>query len=61
MYTQIKGPHGPNSLSNVIHWSVMDLGWMVFKGRIVQDYKEPKIEIYKLIWDLVFKCNGSGR
>jgi hypothetical protein len=26
----------------------------------VQEFKEPKIEIYKPIWDLVFKCNDSG-
>jgi hypothetical protein len=26
----------------------------------VQDCKEPKVEMYKPIWDLVFKCNGSG-
>jgi hypothetical protein len=26
---------------------------------MVQEYKEPKVEIYKLIWDLMFKCNGS--
>jgi hypothetical protein len=33
---------------------------MVLKVKIVQKYKEPKVEIYKLIWDLVFKYNGSG-
>jgi hypothetical protein len=27
----------------------------------VQDCKEPKVEIYKLIWGLVFKCNDNGR
>jgi hypothetical protein len=26
----------------------------------VQEYKEPKVEMYKSIWDLMFKCNGSG-
>jgi hypothetical protein len=34
---------------------------VVFKVKIVQEYKEPKVEMYKLIWDLVFKCNDSGR
>jgi hypothetical protein len=27
----------------------------------MQHCKEPKIEMYKPIWGLVFKCNGSGR
>jgi hypothetical protein len=31
------------------------------KVKRVQDYKESKVEMYKLIWGLVFKCNGSGR
>jgi hypothetical protein len=26
----------------------------------VQECKEPKVEMYKPIWGLVFKCNGSG-
>jgi hypothetical protein len=26
----------------------------------VQECKEPKVEMYKPIWNLVFKCNGSG-
>jgi hypothetical protein len=26
----------------------------------VQEYKEPKVEMYKPIWGLVFKCNDSG-
>jgi hypothetical protein len=26
----------------------------------VQECKQPKVEIYKPIWDLVFSCNGSG-
>jgi hypothetical protein len=26
----------------------------------VQEYNEPKVEMYKSIWGLVFKCNGSG-
>jgi hypothetical protein len=34
---------------------------MVLKVKIVQDCKEPKVEIYKPIWSLVFKCNDSGR
>jgi hypothetical protein len=37
------------------------LGMIVFKVKIVQECKKPKIEMYKLIWGLVFKCNGSGR
>jgi hypothetical protein len=32
---------------------------VVLKVKIVQEYKEPKVEMYKPIWDLVFKCNGS--
>jgi hypothetical protein len=26
----------------------------------VQECKEPNVEMYKLIWYLMFKCNGSG-
>jgi hypothetical protein len=26
----------------------------------MQECKEPKVEMYKSIWGLVFKCNGSG-
>jgi hypothetical protein len=26
----------------------------------VQECKEPKVEMYKPIWGLMFKCNGSG-
>jgi hypothetical protein len=26
----------------------------------VQECKEPKVEMYKPIWGLVFKCNDSG-
>jgi hypothetical protein len=26
----------------------------------VQECKEPKVEMYKSIWGLVFKCNDSG-
>jgi hypothetical protein len=33
---------------------------MVFKARIVQDCKETKVEMYKPIWGLVFRCNGNG-
>jgi hypothetical protein len=29
-------------------------------SKIVQECKEPKVEMYKPIWGLVFKCNGSG-
>jgi hypothetical protein len=34
---------------------------MVLKIKIVQEYKEPKVEMYKSIWSLVFKCNGSEK
>jgi hypothetical protein len=27
---------------------------------MVQECKEPKVEMYKPIWGLMFKCNGSG-
>jgi hypothetical protein len=33
---------------------------VLLKVKIVQEYKEPKIEMYKPILGLVFKCNGSG-
>jgi hypothetical protein len=33
---------------------------VILKVKIVQEYKEPKVEIYKQIWGLVFKYNGSG-
>jgi hypothetical protein len=33
---------------------------VILKVKIVQKYKKPKVEMYKLIWSLVFKCNGSG-
>jgi hypothetical protein len=26
----------------------------------MQECKKPKVEMYKPIWDLMFKCNGSG-
>jgi hypothetical protein len=32
---------------------------VVLKVKIVQKYKEPKVEMYKSIWGLVFKCNDS--
>jgi hypothetical protein len=32
---------------------------VVLNVKIVQKYKEPKVEMYKVILDLVFKCNGS--
>jgi hypothetical protein len=28
--------------------------------KIVQECKKPKVEMYKLIWNLMFKSNGSG-
>jgi hypothetical protein len=33
---------------------------VVLNVKIVQEYTEPKVEMYKPIWGLVFKCNGSG-
>jgi hypothetical protein len=33
---------------------------VVLNVKIVQEYKESKVEIYKPIWGLVFKCNNSG-
>jgi hypothetical protein len=38
----------------------MGQGWWYLKVKIIQYYKESKVEIYKSIWGLVFKCNGSG-
>jgi hypothetical protein len=32
---------------------------VVLKVKIEQECKEPKVEMYKSIWGLVFKCNGS--
>jgi hypothetical protein len=32
---------------------------VVLKVKIVQECKEPKVEMYKSIWGLMFKCNGS--
>jgi hypothetical protein len=40
--------------------AVIALGWWYLKAKRVQDCKEPKLEMYKPIWGLVFKCNGSG-
>jgi hypothetical protein len=34
---------------------------MIFKVKRVQQFKELKIEMYKLIRGLMFKCNRSGR
>jgi hypothetical protein len=34
---------------------------MVLKVKIVQESKKPKVEIYELIWDLVFNCNDNRR
>jgi hypothetical protein len=34
---------------------------MVLKVKRVQECKKPKVEIYKPIWGLVFKCNDSER
>jgi hypothetical protein len=32
---------------------------MVLKVKIMQECKEPKVEMYKPIWGLMFKCNGQ--
>jgi hypothetical protein len=40
--------------------SLKSLGWWYWKVKIVQECKEPKVEMYKSIWGLMFKCNGSG-
>jgi hypothetical protein len=34
---------------------------VVLNVKIVQECKEPKVEMYKSIWGLVFKCNGNER
>jgi hypothetical protein len=36
------------------------LGWWYWKVKKVQECKESKVEIYKPVWGLMFKCNGSG-
>jgi hypothetical protein len=33
---------------------------VILNVKIVQEYKRSKVKMYKSIWDLVFKCNGSG-
>jgi hypothetical protein len=48
-------------LSSRSDTTLIALGWWYLKAKIVQDCKEPKIEMYKPIWGLVFKYNGSGR
>jgi hypothetical protein len=35
------------------------LRMMVLKVKIVQEYKNFKVKMYKPIWGLVFKCNDS--
>jgi hypothetical protein len=32
---------------------------VVLKVKIVQEYKKSRVEMYKPIWGLVFKCNGN--
>jgi hypothetical protein len=49
------------NLMFVLWMCLMALGWWYLKTKIVQNYKESKVEMYKPIWALVFKCNGSGR
>jgi hypothetical protein len=34
---------------------------VVLKVKIAQECKKTKVEIYKPIWGLVFKCNGSEK
>jgi hypothetical protein len=33
---------------------------MILNVKIVQECKESKVEMYKPIWGLMFKCNDSG-
>jgi hypothetical protein len=40
---------------------LLDLGWWYLKATILQDCKESKVEMYKPIRGLVFKCNDSER
>jgi hypothetical protein len=40
--------------------TLIALGWWYLKAKKVQDCKETKVEMYKPIWGLVFKCNDSG-
>jgi hypothetical protein len=40
--------------------TLIALGFWYLKGKRVQDCKKPKVEMYKLIWGLVFKRNGNG-
>jgi hypothetical protein len=44
----------------IIDRSWKPLGLWYWKVKIVQEYKEPKVEMYKPIYDLMFKYNGSG-
>jgi hypothetical protein len=37
------------------------LGWWYLKAKIVQEYKESKVKMYKLIWGLMFKYNDNKR
>jgi hypothetical protein len=48
-------------LSSCSDTTLIALRWLYLKAKIMQDCKEPKVEMYKPIWDLMFKCNGSGR
>jgi hypothetical protein len=38
---------------------LIHLEMIILKVKRVQYCKEPKVEMYKSIWDLVFKCNGN--
>jgi hypothetical protein len=56
-----------SKLSNIITLVIILLdrplnaiGWWYRKVKIVQECKELKVEMYKLIWGLMVKCNGSG-
>jgi hypothetical protein len=40
---------------------MIDLELWYLNAKRVQDYEEPKVEMYKPIWSLVFKCNDSEK
>jgi hypothetical protein len=45
----------------IIDTTLNVLGWWYLNAKRVQDYKVPSVEMYKPIWGLMFKCNGSGK
>jgi hypothetical protein len=48
-------------LSSWSDTTLIHLVKMIFKAKKMQECKESKVEMYKPIWGLVFKYNGSGR